>query len=118
MLVLSMNKIDYKQKSYDFYKSDEWQNMRKLVHKVKDLGYCANCGIDWTYPLKDIHPCVDHVKPLRQYWHLRLDIDNLQLLCCYCNAKKGNRDGFSAQYQLNDAKQKRYFQIEHHLKNR
>lgn len=37
-------------------------------------------------------PCVDHIKPVRKYWHLRLDPDNLQVLCADCNRAKGNWD--------------------------
>ncbi|MCZ6605441.1 MAG: HNH endonuclease [Alphaproteobacteria bacterium] len=35
---------------------------------------------------------VDHIKPLRRYWELRLASRNLQVLCGGCNHGKGNRD--------------------------
>lgn len=34
---------------------------------------------------------VDHIKPIRKHWHLRLDSNNLQILCDDCNMGKGSR---------------------------
>lgn len=35
---------------------------------------------------------VDHIKPISKHWHLRLDPDNLQVLCNDCNKGKGAWD--------------------------
>jgi 5-methylcytosine-specific restriction endonuclease McrA len=35
---------------------------------------------------------VDHIRPLRKHWHLRLDPANLQVLCSDCNMGKSNSD--------------------------
>jgi len=35
---------------------------------------------------------VDHIKPVRLFWKLRLDPENAQVLCGDCNCGKGNRD--------------------------
>ena len=34
----------------------------------------------------------DHIKPIRRYWNLRLDPDNIQILCEECNHGKGSWD--------------------------
>ncbi len=98
-----------------FYQSQEWRNTRTQVHKTKNLGYCANCGIDWKYKITAMKCCVDHIKPLRFYWHLRTDIDNLQVLCEYCNSKKSAHTGTQARKVLLEAKQLRYQELKKHL---
>lgn len=102
----------------NFYKSDAWLNMRKQVHRKFNKGYCNNCGVDWKYPLKGMTPQVDHIKPLAYYWHLRLDMDNLQVLCEYCNSVKGRRMGSDMKTVMQKARHKRLKQIEHYLKNK
>lgn len=69
----------------EFYKSFEW---RKLRYKIlaKYGRKCMACGTTTG----QIH--VDHIKPLRRYWHLRLVEDNLQILCEDCNHGKGSWD--------------------------
>lgn len=68
-----------------FYQSFEWRKLR--YQTIRRYGRkCMCCGaVD-----KPIH--VDHIKPLRKYWELRLDPDNLQILCEDCNHGKGNWD--------------------------
>jgi HNH endonuclease len=68
-----------------FYRSYEWRNMRYIVLK-KYEGKCMLCHCS-NLPLQ-----VDHIKPLRKHWALRLDITNLQVLCEKCNHGKGNWD--------------------------
>jgi 5-methylcytosine-specific restriction endonuclease McrA len=34
---------------------------------------------------------VDHIKPIKLHWHLKLEIDNLQVLCELCNHGKGSK---------------------------
>jgi 5-methylcytosine-specific restriction endonuclease McrA len=68
-----------------FYSTYEWRKVRYKVLK-KYGSKCMCCGS----ADRPIH--VDHIKPLRKYWHLRLDPDNLQVLCEECNHGKGNWD--------------------------
>lgn len=68
-----------------FYQSFEWRRLRFSILKKYDRR-CMCCG---TIEGK-IH--VDHIKPLRKNWHLRLDPTNLQVLCAECNHGKGNWD--------------------------
>lgn len=70
-----------------FYRSDQWIYVRYDVLSKYD-GRCMLCG----HGAKDgrtLH--VDHIKPVRYYWDLRLETDNLQVLCDLCNKGKGAR---------------------------
>lgn len=83
------NKLQARQVENDkvtaFYKSYEWRRLRYTI--IKQYGpTCMACGAT----NKVIH--VDHIKPLRKYWHLRLESTNLQVLCEECNHGKGNWD--------------------------
>lgn len=71
-----------------FYESWEWKRTRYDFLKGKDRR-CECCG---TSPAHGARMVVDHVKPIRHFWALRLDPKNLQLLCDDCNMGKGSRD--------------------------
>ncbi len=67
-----------------FYLSSEWKALRtKVLRKYGKV--CMKCG-----SRKDIH--VDHIKPKSNYPELKLDFDNMQVLCLVCNIQKGNRN--------------------------
>lgn len=71
--------------AYSFYQTEEW----KLLSEQMLLKYgrvCMRCKTT-RGPMH-----VDHIKPVRKYWKLRLDSNNLQILCAGCNYNKGNRD--------------------------
>lgn len=70
-----------------FYKSYEWSKARYTILKK----YGAKCMVCNAVP-KDCRIHVDHIKPLRKYWSLRLDLENLQVFCEDCNYGKGNWD--------------------------
>jgi 5-methylcytosine-specific restriction endonuclease McrA len=77
-----------------FYKSWDWRELRMQVLKMQGR-ICQCCGA--TPAAKDmagnpVRLCVDHIKPLSKFWHLRLDRSNLQILCDECNQGKGNWD--------------------------
>jgi hypothetical protein len=65
-----------------FYSSKEWKNLRNKVLD-KSNGTCAVCGCNK-------HLVVDHIKPARYYWKERLNEENLQVLCNFCNLEKSN----------------------------
>lgn len=71
-----------------FYESFEWRKLRYQIIK-RDGGRCQACG---ATPETGAVLNVDHIKPLKHYWSLRLDPDNLQTLCHECNHGKGNWD--------------------------
>jgi 5-methylcytosine-specific restriction endonuclease McrA len=75
----------------EFYKTWDWQKLRmKTLEKYGRR--CLCCGatsesIDMTG--KQVQIVVDHIKPLHNYWSLRLDPNNTQILCFDCNMGKG-----------------------------
>lgn len=71
-----------------FYNSYEWRKLRYTILK-RDNQTCQACGAKASNGAV-LH--VDHIKPLRKYWSLRLDPNNLQTLCNVCNHGKGNWD--------------------------
>lgn len=81
-----VKKVSSKQKDIDrFYKSYEWKVLRyKILSKYGRQ--CMCCG------KSDGVMHVDHIKPIRKYWHLRLFEDNLQVLCADCNRGKASWD--------------------------
>lgn len=71
-----------------FYVSWDWARLRYRAIQ-KSGRTCMCCGASAADGAK-IH--VDHIKPVRRFWHLRLDPDNLQVLCEPCNMGKGSWD--------------------------
>lgn len=77
-----------------FYKSWEWRTLRMEVLKEHGRA-CQCCGAEpgmKTASGDPVRICVDHIKPLSKFWHLRLDRTNLQVLCDECNQGKGAWD--------------------------
>lgn len=72
-------------KTDEFYQSFEWKEVRYKV-LVKYGPICMLCG--WS-KADGAKICVDHIKPIRKYPHLKLEISNLQILCDSCNRGKG-----------------------------
>ena len=77
-----------------FYKSWDWRTLRMQALK-KHGARCQCCGA--TKDSVDISGnqvriVVDHIQPLARRWDLRLDLENLQILCDECNMGKGAWD--------------------------
>jgi len=72
----------------EFYQSWDWKRLRYDFFKDKKR-LCQCCG---ATPDDGIRIVIDHIKPIRHYWDLRLDPKNLQCLCNDCNMGKGSRD--------------------------
>lgn len=71
-----------------FYSSYEWRKVRYQA-LLRNGGRCEACGAS----SKDGATLnVDHIRPVKKYWALRMDIDNLQVLCGACNHGKANWD--------------------------
>lgn len=70
-----------------FYRSAEWKRMRVSIIE-RDGAVCRLCSARGD---RGAIINVDHIKSLKYHWHLRLDPENLQVLCEDCNIGKGNR---------------------------
>ena len=71
-----------------FYQTNEWHMVRYETLR-RHGGRCQCCGASPEDGRTVLN--VDHIKPVRVFWELRLDIDNLQVLCGGCNRGKGAR---------------------------
>lgn len=70
-----------------FYSSQAWKKLRYVTLK-KYGAKCQCCGVTG----KDAPIRIDHIKPISRYWELRLDPNNMQVLCNDCNWGKLNID--------------------------
>lgn len=71
-----------------FYESWDWKRLRYRAlqrHGRK----CLSCNVAASDGARIV---VDHIKPIRHHWHLRLDPENVQPLCDDCNMGKGSWD--------------------------
>jgi 5-methylcytosine-specific restriction endonuclease McrA len=71
-----------------FYNSRAWRSARYEALKAAN-GRCMACG---DSPADGARLVVDHVKPVRHHWHLRLEPSNFQVLCSNCNLAKASSD--------------------------
>lgn len=67
----------------EFYHSDEWEATRLEVLR-RDHYLCQECLRQESITPADM---VHHKKPIRAYWHLRLEMDYLESLCNSCHGK-------------------------------
>jgi|CXWL01.1.fsa_nt_gi 5-methylcytosine-specific restriction endonuclease McrA len=82
------HKLLGKKQYSDFYKTNEWRQLRYLALKNS----CASCQCCGKKSSKDTVIHVDHIKPRSRYPELELCLDNLQVLCDDCNIGKGDWD--------------------------
>lgn len=72
----------------EFYESQEWKNCRKQFLSCKKF-ICDACQTDLSgHNFQNLN--IDHIKPLRFFWDLRIDPNNLRIVCKDCNRFKGN----------------------------
>lgn len=75
-----------------FYASWEWRKLR-MQTLVRHGHRCQSCGAttqDITIYGAPVRLVVDHIQPLGKHWELRLDPENVQVLCDECNMGKGD----------------------------
>lgn len=83
----------------DFYRSKEWRTSKARYTALREAkGRCKCCGRS-----KDedgVKLVVDHIKPVRKFWSLRFETNNLQVLCNDCNLGKGSWDQTDWRYPV------------------
>ncbi|MCD5035209.1 HNH endonuclease [Enterococcus faecalis] len=72
----------YYSKNKSFYKSDEWKSVADAV-RFRDKYKCSICH----KPVFGRDSQVDHIKPIWLNPNLRLDMNNLRLVCATCHPK-------------------------------
>lgn len=71
-----------------FYSSWAWKGLRYRILKERGRR-CECCNATAEDGVRIV---VDHIQPLRKFWHLRLDPKNCQVLCDDCNRGKSGHD--------------------------
>ena len=70
-----------------FYSSYAWQKLRN--GKVKEHPYCERCWSKWEIIATE-NLQGHHIKSFKDYPELRLDEDNVAVLCRVCNLQIGD----------------------------
>lgn len=88
---LRSNDVEIPKETSDaWYRSEEWKNCRdeylKKYYEKNDKRICNCCKKSEDEVVMN----VDHIYPVRRYWDMRLNHDNLQNMCADCNKAKGN----------------------------
>ena len=71
-----------------FYKTRAWKQLSYDI-KIRMGLQCQCCGATKDDGVRII---TDHIRPVKFYWHLRLEPTNLQVLCEDCNHGKASWD--------------------------
>lgn len=81
-------KRKHQSKNKPFYRSPEWQRMREYIYE-RDGGCCKECGRFVFGRQAHIH----HIVPISENPSLKLDPNNLILLCesCHKKVEEGSR---------------------------
>ncbi|OAK72675.1 HNH endonuclease [Lederbergia galactosidilytica] len=77
----------YHSKNKSFYNSDPWKAMRSVVYD-RERGYCQRCNKFVFGRRAHVH----HVIPISEDETLKLDPNNLRLLCPQCHTIEENED--------------------------
>lgn len=74
----------YGRKQVDpFYRTNAWRVVRELALQ-RDLGMCQDCLREYQRGERDnVRPAtmVHHIRPIRECWEKRLELENLVSLC-------------------------------------
>lgn len=77
------DKYQRDKKADAFYHSKEWEQTRLKV-LTRDHHLCQHCLMEYRITTAEM---VHHIKPLREYWGLRVRLSNLISLCNSCHSK-------------------------------
>jgi 5-methylcytosine-specific restriction protein A len=80
-------KYIYHHDNKQFYNSKPWKNMRSYIYE-RERGLCQRCGRFVFGKKAHVH----HVIPIKEDPTLRLDENNLMLLCPRCHIEEENKD--------------------------
>ncbi|MEE8288879.1 MAG: HNH endonuclease [Nitrosomonadaceae bacterium] len=80
-------KLKNKNSVSGFYTSFSWARLRYQALRRND-GCCECCG---RSKHEGAIMNVDHIKPIKKYPELKLELSNLQVLCGLCNWGKGSK---------------------------
>jgi hypothetical protein len=83
---------EFENQLHEFYQSKEWKSIRETV-RTQLTQMCPVCGSEHNL-------VVDHIKPIRYFWELRLVLKNLQLLCGECNLEKGSIPNWNLSWHI------------------
>ncbi|HHL0974705.1 TPA: HNH endonuclease [Bacillus cereus] len=75
----------YHHENKRFYRTDEWKFARSQVYE-REKGCCERCGGFVFGRRAHVH----HIIPIRQDETLKLEINNLMLLCPKCHVEEEN----------------------------
>lgn len=76
-----------KRQAKQFYQTVEWKTLSAQLRKSAGPT-CVMC--DRNFKKYGLTKNADHIKPLMYFWDLRLDPENIQIICGECNKAKGN----------------------------
>lgn len=82
------DKYQRDQEAARFYNSKEWERAREQA-LIRDHGLCQDCLAEKQIKTADV---VDHIKPIKHFWHLRVTLSNLRSLCNRHHAIKTAED--------------------------
>jgi 5-methylcytosine-specific restriction endonuclease McrA len=76
-----------KRQANAFYKTVEWKTLSAELRKTAGP-VCIMCNRD--FKKYGLAKNADHINPLMYFWDLRLDPENIQIICGECNKAKGS----------------------------
>ncbi|MGG0185152.1 HNH endonuclease [Bacillus rhizoplanae] len=77
----------YHHENKPFYNSDEWKFVRSQVYE-RERGYCQRCGRFVFGRSAHVH----HIIAIKKDETLKLELNNLMLLCPKCHIKEENEE--------------------------
>ena len=88
-----------REESLAFYRSSEWKQFRRKWLDNCGLDACEACNKPIDINTGDA--TLDHIVAVSKAPHMRMDPQNIALLCRSCNGRKQNRSGVVRQNYVN-----------------
>lgn len=91
--------VETREQRHEFYNSPDWHKLRQLAIE-RDNYECVMCKAEGkVFTLADGSLEVDHIKELKDYPELALELDNLRSLCKMHHNKRHDRYNFHSKYK-------------------